>query len=118
MATLQQAELTLEWTRTFFEGELKSSNKQYEGWFALYTEKNKRAVLEGSSAISMDEAKARANTRNTNQTQSATLTPNDNLGNTTPVQFGQVRVNSNHRYGNCGAVDGCQNPRLSGDFRI
>lgn len=99
-----QAELALGYTGLFFKGGAKSANKQHDGWFGLYTEKNARALLGGANSISMEEAKARVEERNANQTQAAQLTRADHLGNRTPVEFGRDRVNSNQRYGNCGAM--------------
>lgn len=104
MATLMQAQTALGYTKAFFQGGLKSSNKQYDGSVGLYAEKNMRAILGNTASISMEEARARVDARNTNQALASPLTSADALGNKTPVQFGRDRVNSNQTYGNCGAM--------------
>jgi hypothetical protein len=104
MATLNQAEYALGYTRIFFEGGLKSSNKQYDGSFSLFAEKNARALLKRTDSISLAEAEARANQRNTNQALAAPLTAADNFAGRTPVEFGRDRVNGVQRHGNCGAM--------------
>ena len=104
MATLNQAQSALGDTRTFFDGGLKSSNKQYDGSFSLFAEKNARALLRRTDFMSLAEAEARANRRNTNQALASPLTAADNFAGRTPVEFGRDRVNGAHRHGNCGAM--------------